>query len=662
MTQDFKQWWDAWWEEDYSWEGLAKKPWHGWCVSRGGAIEIDPSSWLESDPRHAPRPAGTQPATLQDYWRKILVELGHSPPHSGLIECGETNKLFTAIHFPLSKGDESNISYATQDDILLKLINESRESEFDDFGIPVGPDRRAQCNGAVLRNFNIDRVRSQQSAKPGSQLRLSAEQSFFSGEARFSGAVFSGTASFRYSAFSGPALFSKARFGHVADFRNVTFIGDVLFDEAKFIDDALLEGAVCVGDAWFNSASFSKLVSFRSSVFYSRARFEGEGAKLNQSIPFSPPASAVHGTITSEAVEPVELAERSFKKAEFDNAFFFYQAAFDNREVHEVSSFSNARFMEHATFHGSRLQQGTSLSGVECEASLNPALNLTWRRRRRLESSIPKRVLQLLYRGVVARMGGVKDHLPFEEWVVVFDQTRRREAAKFSSLPRRTSAVETGKPQDASVLSGLNEAGLPEKVPRFESRQLYFDGLESSFRTLNNLLEENGDTQEAARFFRLELLARQEKLELSKQWGKYFLSRLYEVFSDFGNSIRRPLLWLLGLWVVMAVVYAPMATFPVRSPKLTEFGEALSFSGGRIVPFGPWAGDPSACSVGGRLLSLHPTAVELEAEDACKSGLKNTYGSGTALGVSFLATLQSAFALILIFLAGVAARRRFQIN
>ena len=27
-----KDWWDAWWEEDYSWEGLAKKDWAGWRV------------------------------------------------------------------------------------------------------------------------------------------------------------------------------------------------------------------------------------------------------------------------------------------------------------------------------------------------------------------------------------------------------------------------------------------------------------------------------------------------------------------------------------------------------------------------------------------------------------------------------------------------------
>lgn len=24
-----REWWDEWFEEDYSWEGLAKKPWRG---------------------------------------------------------------------------------------------------------------------------------------------------------------------------------------------------------------------------------------------------------------------------------------------------------------------------------------------------------------------------------------------------------------------------------------------------------------------------------------------------------------------------------------------------------------------------------------------------------------------------------------------------------
>jgi hypothetical protein len=43
-------------------------------------------------------------------------------------------------------------------------------------------------------------------------------------------------------------------------------------------------------------------------------------------------------------------------------------------------------------------------------------------------------------------------------------------------------------------------------------------------------------------------------------------------------------------------------------------------------------------------------------------GLPDTYGPTAAFWTKFVATFQSLFALILIFLTGLTARRRFQIN
>ena len=69
-----QEWWDKWWEEDFSWEGLAKKRWEGWVVMDDGRVlpMEDAPGDLEKDNSAILRlPDGFpgRQATLQDYWR-----------------------------------------------------------------------------------------------------------------------------------------------------------------------------------------------------------------------------------------------------------------------------------------------------------------------------------------------------------------------------------------------------------------------------------------------------------------------------------------------------------------------------------------------------------------------------------------------------------------
>ncbi len=61
-------WWAAWFDADYSWDGLARlnadgRPHHAWA----GWVVVDETYCMPAD--EAPDNANTRPASLQDYWR-----------------------------------------------------------------------------------------------------------------------------------------------------------------------------------------------------------------------------------------------------------------------------------------------------------------------------------------------------------------------------------------------------------------------------------------------------------------------------------------------------------------------------------------------------------------------------------------------------------------
>ncbi len=61
-----KEWWDRWWEADYSWGGLSSKRWRGWYISPSGILSKENPGRLRKNAR---------PATLQDFWRAEQAKL-----------------------------------------------------------------------------------------------------------------------------------------------------------------------------------------------------------------------------------------------------------------------------------------------------------------------------------------------------------------------------------------------------------------------------------------------------------------------------------------------------------------------------------------------------------------------------------------------------------
>ena len=62
--------WARWREADFTWDGLARKPWDGWVVNGSGyLVEADTGRRYGADDDDPILTTQGQAATLQDYWR-----------------------------------------------------------------------------------------------------------------------------------------------------------------------------------------------------------------------------------------------------------------------------------------------------------------------------------------------------------------------------------------------------------------------------------------------------------------------------------------------------------------------------------------------------------------------------------------------------------------
>jgi hypothetical protein len=612
------KWWKEWWEADYSWEGLAKKPWEGWVIVNGQPVP-DPESWPEGHENHGVRPEGARLATLQDYWRDeepFLIECHH------ISKEGTAKDKFTRVHLPLKwqNGSEIRPSYltmATQDEqakILAPTLATSDETEFNKYGRMIGPDHRAQWQGAVLRGINIGQLVPNRLSNGKIPISLKAVNLLIAGEANFKNAVFSGWANFQNSIFSDRAVFEEAVFTNLANFDNTIFnkfanFYHVLFyDYSTFINSYFSRGvrfsnATFSGPAEFRGGKFSKDSSFQDTIFSMGANFQGAaffGTLSFYGAQFDGQANFL-GQDVDYPEGVTQIARRSFKTIDATGATFKDEAIFDNRDILEPSSFRDCRFFNIASFHGSKLHQGVGFHGAQFEAALDP------------------------------------------------------------------------KPS-----------------PNVVRKDIYYARLEDCFRTLKLAMENNRNRPEEARFFKLELKAR-AKRSVPRNWTglinslnpfspapsethvhrwERWMSYIYGAVGDYGNSVMRPGGYVIGLTVICAFAYGMLGSLPRTNPLQShepELIEAFSFSLGRVIPTGPWAKEPAPCSPMGRLLNLPSPEIKEKENPAsnylCQIDKRSPKDRAwTALGINFLATLQSLIAIILVFLSALAARRRFQIS
>nr|WP_321360633.1 pentapeptide repeat-containing protein [uncultured Hyphomonas sp.] len=263
----------------------------------------------------------------------------------------------------------------------------------------------------------------------------------------------------------------------------------------------------------FLRTSFLGAVNFDHSTFMNNVSFDGAqfvGDCTFRNTPFNGNAS-FDGDETNRT-NFFGLADFSADHSTTSNTFS--RTSFNRVRFHRTVDFSNRIFGNTTKFESSVFDQLLLLHGAICHQ------NISFRNSRFLWQS--HRVTHPFLVGTVGRV---------QIWI----------------RPLRSLL-------DAILKHPKKDYGLPEKI---EFDNAYFKSASSAFRTLRKAMEDNEDNRQAAIFHREELKARQlrfgdKEVPRSDAW----ISALYGVLSDYGESIGRSILAFLSIGVISFALYA----------------------------------------------------------------------------------------------------------
>ncbi|WP_138513225.1 pentapeptide repeat-containing protein [Maricaulis alexandrii] len=334
-----EEWWKGWWEEDFSWEGLARldergrlrHPWRGWSV-------IDETRCVPTDQASY----GSRAATLQDYlrWDFDTEELREdiALAEAGLLIVDDVPAAFHILHLPEQWPDGSKSwkaqpkhgAWKTVATELANRLSHGGATKTGRFGYLIGTDFRAQLTGIQIRVLPGCPKPNDQTPAP---LHLVAAWTRWLETADFTRQVFGSSTSFAAAQFSGGVSnFIKAQFlGAYVTFYKAQFSGG----GANFCD-ARFSG----GDANFSNAQFSG-----GGVIFRDAKFSGGDVSFH-SAQFSGGDASFTDVQFSGGDARFDFAQFSGGYAHFNNAQFsggdasYNAARFSGGNV----SFHNAQF------------------------------------------------------------------------------------------------------------------------------------------------------------------------------------------------------------------------------------------------------------------------------------------------------------------------------
>lgn len=657
------EWWDRWWRNDWSWEGLAKIYWPGFLVLPTQEIVFHENAITEGQwewVRHTPK--GTRKATLQDYWR---TEEKH------LIVEAKSEKKFTRFHLPLyAKGEEGIERFATEKlhwqsnhlddaiqnrvDWLLKLSRGSRDKalplEFSgiilyNFDLSGTLKNLTQESIPILGKFSASMVRGnlnidEAEFAPGSTF----ENSLIKNKANFYRTKWPDRTFFRNSIFGENTCFFESQFKGSADFRACRFMGSTDFQ------DSIFEGSITFANSVFGRhAHYSDFTRFGGARFLTSASFDD--ALFMDRVDFGGICSGRTLRGNGEVMREKPSSQReaasfdyfSFRRAIFIGPVDFSDRIFSRSMPNEQGAFDRVEFYDLVKCSNINMHRGVSFVGANFEASLgndialfrvggkkvgNDVSNTRSRFDEKLDQIAEHWIGKKPNRNDFGEDGEKRYQECAKEWQEKFRKFRRE------FLSRRTK-----------------RAKFEHENANYEVE--YFRALEDCFCTLRQLHEERRDRVEEVKFHRLEMLARRRRGADIPSWDR-LLSFVYEIIADFGTSLVRPLLVLVLVVFVFAVTYSFLLALPFSWPNISDRIEAAGFSASRVLPFGPWSGqDP--CSALGQALNVSGAEAEI-----CEE--QHFFKSGTSLLIGVLGSVESVVAAMLFFLMGLVIRRRYQID
>jgi hypothetical protein len=683
-----QEWWDGWRKADYSWDGLAAKPWAGWLWDTQAECAVPAEGREASDTLIK--------ANLQHQWWAERGRL-HADPADG--------RLYTVVHAPLKWSDGAPTPKSISEDrwfiadeltgVLEKAMKPGGEVDLSglvlhgpaamprlwitpgadlvitqafidgDLGFRSDTDEvvlsSLKLGGRIEGNLNLEGVRIRNrlqlslSGLNGVKGRLCAddllvegrvmavvrvkgeasfvdavfrdqtrfERSCFLRSAKFVGCRFDVGAEFPECVFNGSVEFNRAVFGHDALFVNCVFLNTAAFWNTVFVGEAIFHQCIFDQGGGFSGAAFGGGLSLRESHFEEAALFAGRAVPTTDRNPqtvqldLSPSGTGFEARGEFQSADVLSAyARRSVSAVDAGEAVFMRDADFNDRDFLQPSTFAAAWFLGELRMHGSRLHQRVNFHDAKFEA--------------------------LAYERLGAGASRVGDPWPEVRDELINARLRLAWHDPFKGCPPE---LQDRLRQEESERLQKRRADVVERVlthDRTRASDARLESLEASYRTLKQAMEDTRSRLSESRFFKLELRARRGRRDQEVPAWERFASRLYGLTADYGDSISRPVLFLAGLAVAASVIYWLLAGLHSGFWSFSEFGDAIRYSFGRMTPFGAMS----------------------------EEGAWVWYGRWSEVGTLFswpgmirsVATLQSAMALLLTFLFGLAVRRRFQIT
>ena len=494
----------------------------------------------------------------------------------------------------------------------------------------------------------------------------------------FDSAIFKGAAAFDSATFGGVAIFGSAIFGDGARFNSAIFKNGAAFDSAIFGDGARFEAAKFRSAASFVSAIFGDGARFGSAIFGGGARFGsaifGEGTDFD-SATFE--GWARFGSATFKGVVSFDWAIfeewARFGSATFKGVASFGWATFGDRANFDWATFEGRANFSRATFGDGAVFEGTRFFG--------PAFFQTCR-----EDS------QSRFRGAFSFQDAIfSDTVSFSQTDLpagkaahrAFSATRFKEPARFEEFDLTAFAAfdgatfekglivdDPGQDADRLYWRGYTAAIEVSRQDEADSGRRWYwpfrgkargkaldtrlSALEGGLRTLKLAMDKASDRIREQRYYRYELITRRKRPS-TPMWER-LVSWLFWLLSDYGGSMWRPFVSFFVITISFAFFYFAWAnaldTGLARWSDGTGSASAIGFSMGQAFrPFGVWWG-PSM------------PAIPISGLDTAPWEVRIAHAAGTAgwVGIKALATIQSFFSLVLLFLFALAVRRRFQIT
>jgi uncharacterized protein YjbI with pentapeptide repeats len=374
---------------------------------------------------------------------------------------------------------------------------------------------------------------------------LVANEATFEGRAWFNGATFKVGAWFNGATFKEETRFYGATFEERALFNKATFKVGAWFDEATFEGVASFSEATFEGEAWFNGATFEGRAWFNGATFkgeavFAKAKFEGQAWFI---------VAKFEGT------------------ALFDRATFKKETLFDGATFKEVAWFIGATFEGRALFDGAKFEWRAWFKYLNIIGdSTYVVFRSTVFEKPHLVSFEGTNIMRFLFLST-----------KIEE--ISFRNAEFREEASlrvYDLLKNPKSRINFTFDDVIETYGRLR--GNLEKNHRFSDAGIFFRGeMEARrMRPYYEFLRETDEKEgEETSFGRISFNLRKWLLRFYVELSPF---ALYKYFSEYGESVYRPLLCSFITIFLMAFLFTILGSpFFALSPQsfLRSLGESV---------------------------------------------------------------------------------------